>query len=95
MLARAEAPAVKHFVDAVRGAAALVLSTPAYKATYAGALKALVDPFHRTLSSTSRPWASGRRGSPTMEAIWPPRSALSSPSSARARSGRWSSSTTS
>jgi FMN reductase len=43
MLARAEAPAVERFVEAVRGAAALVLSTPVYKATYAGALKALVD----------------------------------------------------
>jgi FMN reductase len=43
MLARAEAPALKHFVEVVRGAAALVLSTPVYKATYAGALKAVVD----------------------------------------------------
>jgi FMN reductase len=43
MLARAEAPAVAHFVEAVRGASALVLSTPVYKATYAGALKAVVD----------------------------------------------------
>jgi FMN reductase len=43
ILARADAPAVKHFVDRVRGAAALVLSTPVYKATYAGALKAVVD----------------------------------------------------
>jgi FMN reductase len=43
LLARAEAPAVKRFVEVIRGAAGLVLSTPVYKATYAGALKALVD----------------------------------------------------
>jgi FMN reductase len=43
MLARVQAPAVAHFVEAVRGASALVLSTPVYKATYAGALKAVVD----------------------------------------------------
>jgi len=43
MLARAEAPGIKHFVEVVRGAAALVLSTPVYKATYAGVLKAVVD----------------------------------------------------
>jgi FMN reductase len=43
MLARVQAPAVAHFVGAVRSASALVLSTPVYKATYAGALKAVVD----------------------------------------------------
>jgi FMN reductase len=43
ILARAEAPALRRFVEAVRGAGALVLSTPVYKATYAGALKAVVD----------------------------------------------------
>jgi FMN reductase len=43
LLGRAEAPAVRRFVEVVRGAAGLVLSTPVYKATYAGALKALVD----------------------------------------------------
>jgi FMN reductase len=43
LLGRVEAPAVKAFIDAVKGAAAIVLSTPVYKATYAGALKALVD----------------------------------------------------
>lgn len=41
--ARSDAPAVKRFVESVRGAAAVVFSTPVYKATYAGALKALVD----------------------------------------------------
>jgi FMN reductase len=40
---RSDAPAVKRFVESVRGAAAVVFSTPVYKATYAGALKALVD----------------------------------------------------
>jgi FMN reductase len=43
VLARADAPAVKAFVDALKGATAVVLSTPIYKATYSGALKALVD----------------------------------------------------
>ncbi|HMJ16661.1 MAG TPA: NAD(P)H-dependent oxidoreductase [Polyangiaceae bacterium] len=37
------APAVKQFVDAVKLARAIVLATPVYKATYAGALKALID----------------------------------------------------
>ncbi|HWL89334.1 MAG TPA: NAD(P)H-dependent oxidoreductase [Polyangiaceae bacterium] len=42
-LARTQAPKVGHFLEAVKGAAALVLSTPVYKATYAGGLKAIVD----------------------------------------------------
>ena len=41
--ARSDAPAVRRLVESVRGAAAVVFSTPVYKATYAGALKALVD----------------------------------------------------
>jgi FMN reductase len=40
---RTESPAVARFLDAVKGASALVLSTPVYKATYTGALKAIVD----------------------------------------------------
>ena len=43
LLGRAEAPEVAAFVEAAKGAAAVVLSTPVYKATYAGGLKALVD----------------------------------------------------
>jgi FMN reductase len=43
LLARVEAPAIRAFIDAVKGADAIVLSTPVYKATYAGGLKALVD----------------------------------------------------
>jgi FMN reductase len=43
LLARVEAPAVAGFVAAAKSAAAIVLSTPVYKATYAGGLKALVD----------------------------------------------------
>ena len=43
LLGRVEAPALKAFIDAVRGAAAIVLLTPVYKATYSGALKSLVD----------------------------------------------------
>jgi len=38
-----EAPAIVRFLEAVKGAAALVLSTPVYKAAYTGALKAIVD----------------------------------------------------
>ncbi|WP_394833310.1 NAD(P)H-dependent oxidoreductase [Pendulispora rubella] len=40
---RTSAPKIAAFVDAVKSAAAIVLSTPVYKATYSGALKALVD----------------------------------------------------
>jgi len=43
LFARADAPPVKVFVESVKGAAALVLSTPVYKGAYAGGLKALVD----------------------------------------------------
>jgi FMN reductase len=43
LFGRFEAPAVKAFIDAVKSSAALVLSTPVYKATYAGGLKAIVD----------------------------------------------------
>jgi FMN reductase len=34
---------IKAFLEAVAGSAAIVLSTPVYKATYSGALKAIVD----------------------------------------------------
>jgi FMN reductase len=37
------APAIQAFLQTVAAAAAVVLSTPVYKATYAGGLKALVD----------------------------------------------------
>ena len=40
---RAQAASVAPFLRAVGEAAALVLSTPVYKATYAGGLKAIVD----------------------------------------------------
>ena len=40
---RAGASAVARFIESVRGAAAVVFATPVYKATYSGALKALVD----------------------------------------------------
>lgn len=42
LLAR-RSPDVDRFVVDVRGARALVVATPVYKATYAGALKALID----------------------------------------------------
>lgn len=41
--ARSQAPAIARFIDAVKAASALVLSTPVYKAAYSGALKAVVD----------------------------------------------------
>ena len=41
--ARSDAPAVKRLAESVRRAAAVVFSTPVYKATYSGTLKALVD----------------------------------------------------
>lgn len=41
--ARSDASSVKRLVESVRRAAAVVFSTPVYKATYAGTLKALVD----------------------------------------------------
>ena len=40
---RAEAPAIAKYLEAVKGAAGIVLATPVYKATYTGALKAIVD----------------------------------------------------
>ncbi|MGD0677294.1 MAG: NAD(P)H-dependent oxidoreductase [Polyangiaceae bacterium] len=40
---RIEAPPLAAFLSAIRGAAAIVLSTPVYKATYSAGLKALVD----------------------------------------------------
>jgi FMN reductase len=43
LLGRADAPAVADFLGAARSAAAMVVSSPVYKATYAGALKALID----------------------------------------------------
>jgi FMN reductase len=41
--ARGEVPALATFLQTVKSASAIVLSTPVYKATYAGVLKALVD----------------------------------------------------
>ena len=43
LLGRVESPAIAAFVQVVKGADALVLATPVYKATYSGALKAVVD----------------------------------------------------
>ncbi|MGA2448533.1 MAG: NAD(P)H-dependent oxidoreductase [Polyangiaceae bacterium] len=40
---RAKASTVARFVEETTGAAALVLATPVYKATYSGALKGIVD----------------------------------------------------
>ncbi len=40
---KADAPAVAAFIRAVVEASAIVLSTPVYKGTYAGGLKAVVD----------------------------------------------------
>ncbi|WP_394823477.1 NAD(P)H-dependent oxidoreductase [Pendulispora albinea] len=42
-LARTSASKIVRYLDAVKEASAIVLSTPVYKATYAGALKAIVD----------------------------------------------------
>jgi FMN reductase len=41
--ARADAPAIAAFIRTVTDASGLVLSTPTYKGTYAGGLKAIVD----------------------------------------------------
>jgi FMN reductase len=41
--ARADGKEVKHDLDAIRTAAALVVSTPVYKATYSGGLELLLD----------------------------------------------------
>jgi len=43
LFGRSTAPGVARFIEATKAAAALVLATPVYKATYAGALKAIVD----------------------------------------------------
>jgi FMN reductase len=43
LFGRSAAPGVVRFIEATKAAAALVLATPVYKATYAGALKAIVD----------------------------------------------------
>jgi FMN reductase len=43
LLGRATAPALQAFLQTVAASAAVVLSTPVYKAAYAGGLKALVD----------------------------------------------------
>jgi FMN reductase len=40
---RADSTTVPRFLESVQGADALVLSTPVYKATYAGALKLIID----------------------------------------------------
>jgi FMN reductase len=43
LFGRSGAPSVARIVDAVKEAVGIVLATPVYKATYAGALKAVVD----------------------------------------------------
>lgn len=43
LLGRSAASGVTPFLDAVRAASGLVLSTPVYKASYTGSLKAIVD----------------------------------------------------
>jgi FMN reductase len=40
---RAESETVQRFLQSVNGASALVFATPVYKATYAGALKLIID----------------------------------------------------
>ena len=40
---RAESETVRRFLHSVSGANALVFATPVYKATYAGALKLIID----------------------------------------------------
>ena len=42
-LARTNAPAIARFVEDVKTASAIVLATPVYKASYSGALKAIID----------------------------------------------------
>lgn len=41
--ARTDDPAIRRYLQAVEAAAVIVVSTPAYKATYSGALKSLLD----------------------------------------------------
>jgi FMN reductase len=43
LFGHAETPGAQSFLASVRDARAIVLSTPVYKATYAGGLKAIVD----------------------------------------------------
>ena len=43
LLGRVSAPAVASFIDTVKASAGIVFSTPVYKATYAGGLKAVID----------------------------------------------------
>jgi FMN reductase len=43
ILARSDSPSVAAFVQVIKEADAIVLATPVYKATYSGALKAVVD----------------------------------------------------
>ena len=43
LLARTQAPSIVRLIDAARGAVGVVLSSPTYKASYSGALKAIVD----------------------------------------------------
>ena len=43
LFGRVETPQAQSFLASVRDAAAIVLSTPVYKATYAGGLKAIID----------------------------------------------------
>jgi FMN reductase len=43
ILGRSDSPAVAAFVQGVKAADAVVVATPVYKATYSGALKAVVD----------------------------------------------------
>lgn len=54
VLARVDAPAIAAFADTVKRASAIVLSSPVYKATYAGGLKTLVDVIHHE-ALTDRP----------------------------------------
>jgi FMN reductase len=41
--ARADGRVTQHYLDEVKSAAAVILSTPVYKATYSGGLKLLID----------------------------------------------------
>jgi FMN reductase len=41
--ARADGRVPKHYLEVVKGASALIFSTPVYKATYSGGLKLLLD----------------------------------------------------
>ena len=43
ILGRSDSPAMTAFLQVVKGADAVVLATPVYKATYTGALKTVVD----------------------------------------------------